>query len=258
MPIRYEVKGDAVVVTLDDAAERNALDLDGADALRRAIAAARAEPDARFLLLSGVRDWFCVGGSGALMEEMLARDDPDWRAASIARFQAIIAEILDCPLFTVALLDGLAAGAGADMVLAADLTLATDAARFALLYAKLGLIPDAGFSLLEWRFGHRALLAYAESKVLGAQDLIAAGVAEPAGDSGIDAVLKRLRYRFRFAPAAFRAAKAQRNARLFGDLAEMLDDVSRRQARLFEDPETARRLLHSAASQRSRPAVQQS
>ena len=250
MAVRYEISGDAVIVTLDDGPGRNALDLAGAEEVRRAIAAAGAEPGARFLLLTGVRDWFCVGGSGPLMEQMLASDDRDWRAASIGRFQAIIAEILACPLFTVALLDGLAAGAGADMVLAADLTLATEAARFALLYAKLGLIPDAGFGLLEWRFGHRALLAYADSKVLGADDLVAAGVAEPLAEADLAAVLKLLRRRFRFVPQAFTAAKAQRNAWLFGDLAAALDDVARRQAALFDNDETRRRLLHSAASQR--------
>ena len=250
-PVRLVREGDAVTVTLDHRAASNGLDEEIVDLLRAAIAEASAVPDARFLLLCGIKDWFCIGGSGPFMERLLSLTVVE-RAALSRKVQGIVEDLLECPLLVAALVEGLAAGAGADMVLAADLAFASPDARFALLYAKLGLIPDTGFHLLEWRLGARALLAFAESKVLDQQGLIAAELAEAAPEGGNAAVIRQLRRRFRFAPAAFAAAKRYRNMKIFSDLRETLDAVALQQARLFEVPETRQRLLHSAAAQRGR------
>ncbi len=249
MPIDYAVDGDAVVVTIALPDSRNGLDEEIVATLRHAIQRASTEADARFLILQGMKGWFCIGGSGPFMERLLAYDVPR-RAAASRAVQGIIEDLIHCPLLTVAILDGLAAGAGADMVLASDLVLAGDETRFALLYAKLGLIPDTGFSLLDWRLGARALLTFAESKVLDAAELVATRLAEPMPDADLPSVLRFLRRRFRFVPQAFAAAKCIRNAEVFADLAERLDAVAMQQALQFEEIETRNRLLHSAASQR--------
>ena len=52
--------------------------------------------------------------------------------------------IYDCPIPTLAAVNGAAAGAGANLALAADIVIATESAYFLQAFARIGLIPDAG------------------------------------------------------------------------------------------------------------------
>lgn len=206
--------------------------------------------NARFLILEGVAPWFCIGGSGKFMEETIALKSAEARQAASAAAQQVILEFLRSRLFTVALIDGLAAGAGADLALAADLILCTERARFSLLYGRLGLIPDAGFMLLEWRMGSRSLLAYAESKILKADDLQSSGIAELVSNPDFDEILHMLRRRIRCSSQNFAIAKALRNDEIFKNIEHYLSHVSAIQAERLTDPDTISRLLHSSNTQR--------
>lgn len=253
MPIRSDAEGDIVTVTIDSPETRNGLDLESIAPLHAAIREASAGKDARFLVIRGVPDWFCIGGSGRFMEYIMGIDAPE-RAALTRSVQAIVLDLLRSPLLTVAAVDGLAAGAGADLVLACDLALATEKARFSLLYARLGLVPDTGFVLLQRRLGWRAMTSFAESRVLRADEMVSLGIAEPAGDllEG-DRLARQLRRRFRHPPAAFAAAKGLRNAELFPKVEADLARAAAAQAEALEVEETRERLAHSAAAQRAAP-----
>ncbi len=52
--------------------------------------------------------------------------------------------IIDCPVPTIAAVNGAAAGAGANLALAADVVIATESAYFLQAFTRIGLIPDAG------------------------------------------------------------------------------------------------------------------
>ena len=52
--------------------------------------------------------------------------------------------IHDCPIPTIAAVNGPAAGAGANLALAADVVIATESAYFMQAFTRIGLIPDAG------------------------------------------------------------------------------------------------------------------
>jgi len=250
VPILSETSGDVVTIRFDHAATRNGLDLETIPLLRDAIRDAAASAEARFLVLRGVKDWFCIGGSGEFMEYLLEQGLEE-RARQTRAVQSIVLEWLRSPLLTVALLDGLAAGAGADLVLASDLVLATDQARFSLLYARLGLVPDTGFRLLDRRLGWQAMLAFAESRVLRAGELVERGLAEAAGDlAEQDRLLPWLRRRFRHGRDAFAAAKGLRNHELLATIEEEFERAAWEQARALDRPETRERLAHSAATQR--------
>jgi len=59
-------------------------------------------------------------------------------------YEPLLKAIYDCPVPTISAVNGAAAGAGANLALAADVVIATESARFLQAFARIGLIPDAG------------------------------------------------------------------------------------------------------------------
>jgi 2-(1,2-epoxy-1,2-dihydrophenyl)acetyl-CoA isomerase len=57
---------------------------------------------------------------------------------------AVVRGLRECPLPVVAAVNGVAAGAGANLALACDLVIAARSASFVQAFAKLGLVPDSG------------------------------------------------------------------------------------------------------------------
>jgi len=59
-------------------------------------------------------------------------------------YEPLLRAISDCPVPTIAAVNGVAAGAGANLALAADVVIAAESAKFLQAFARIGLIPDAG------------------------------------------------------------------------------------------------------------------
>lgn len=133
---RLQLDGDVARLTLDRPEARNAIALDGWDALAARIGEV-ADSAARLLLLTGAGGAFC---SGADLSDfrLLAGDE-----AGRIRFRAAMRSVLDTlpalPIPVIALIDGPCYGAGVALALACDLRLATAAARFAITPAKIGI-----------------------------------------------------------------------------------------------------------------------
>ncbi len=111
--------------------------------VRNAIARAR-DAHARVLLLTGAGRGFCAGqdlGDRA----MKPGDEGVDLGASIEKFYApLVRSLRDLPLPVVCAVNGIAAGAGANLALACDLVIATQSAYFYEPFCKLGLVPDTG------------------------------------------------------------------------------------------------------------------
>lgn len=108
-----------------------------ADALRRAGA------EARVVVLTGEGRAFCAGQDLAEVPT-----DGSWDVAASLRegYNPVVAAIVDCPVPVIAAVNGVAAGAGANIALAADVVIASEAAIFLQAFTKIGLVPDAGGS----------------------------------------------------------------------------------------------------------------
>lgn len=162
--IRYEVEGGVAVVTLDRPDVMNALD---GQMRAEILHALRRVPDeARVAVMTGQGRAFCSGqdlGDGratALDLERTLRDE----------YMPMLRAIIDCPVPTIAAVNGPAAGAGANLALAADVCIASDDAYFVQAFTRIGLIPDAGGT---WFLPRQAGLAKAMGAALFADKITA-------------------------------------------------------------------------------------
>lgn len=253
MALRLESVDQVRFVTMAYAETRNGLNAASCSEIIEAFRDVSSDSSARFLVLRGLPGWFCIGGAGEYIEEAIAAD-LSARPAYTSAVQAVVLALLQCEVLTVALVDGLAAGAGVDMMCACDLALAAGAARVSLLYGKLGLVPDTGFRLLERRLsGRDPLLTYAECQVLKPDAIVRSGLAEAApAEAEDDARFARhLAQRFRHDRDAFAAAKRLRNAALLDGFERELELAAHSQALALERPSTRHQIGRSAGLQRT-------
>jgi 2-(1,2-epoxy-1,2-dihydrophenyl)acetyl-CoA isomerase len=129
-------------ITLNRPEARNALDMEMRRDLEAALVALDGDAAVRVVVVRGAGEHFCAGGDVKLM-----RDHPMTAAEGQSRVEAINRAILALARFrapTIAMVDGVAVGAGCNLALACDLVVATERARFGEVFARVGLIPDAG------------------------------------------------------------------------------------------------------------------
>lgn len=100
-----------------------------------------AARNARCVVLTGAGPAFCSGqdlgdasSTGKIDLERSLRDE----------YEPMLEAIHDCPVPTIAAVNGAAAGAGANLALCADVVIASESAYFLQAFARIGLLPDAG------------------------------------------------------------------------------------------------------------------
>ncbi|MBS0322166.1 MAG: 2-(1,2-epoxy-1,2-dihydrophenyl)acetyl-CoA isomerase [Proteobacteria bacterium] len=112
--------------------------------LRAALARVAAEPGARVLLLTGAGRGFCAGQDLADRAVAPGAEPVDIGASIERNYMPLVLALRALPLPVVCAVNGVAAGAGANVALACDLVIATRSAAFIQAFCKIGLIPDAG------------------------------------------------------------------------------------------------------------------
>lgn len=114
--------------------------------LRDALVQVREDHSLRVLLITGSGRGFCAGqdlGDRAVAPGAAPVD----LGETVGKYYApLVRSIRDLPLPVVCAVNGVAAGAGANMALACDIVIATRSAKFIEPFCKLGLIPDTGGS----------------------------------------------------------------------------------------------------------------
>ena len=112
--------------------------------VRDALGRVRGEASARVLVLTGAGRGFCAGQD--LSDRAVAAGDaPVDLGASIERnYKPLVLGLRSLPMPVVCAVNGVAAGAGANLAFACDLVIAAKSATFIEAFAKLGLVPDTG------------------------------------------------------------------------------------------------------------------
>ncbi len=135
----YEVNDGVATLTLNRPEVMNALTFEVYAQLRDLFEALRFDDTVRVVVLTGAGDNFCSGGDvHEIIGELLKRDMK--KHLEFTRMTGAVVQnmrLLDKPI--IAALNGMTAGAGTVIALASDLRIASEKARFAFLFTKVGL-----------------------------------------------------------------------------------------------------------------------
>ena len=143
VPILSEISDGVAVVTLNRPDKLNAFNEEMHLALRAVLDAVESDETVRALLLTGAGRGFCAGQD--LGDRNVSADvELDLGHALETYYNPLIRRIRALPLPVVCAVNGVAAGAGANIALACDLVLAARSAKFIQAFCRLGLVPDSG------------------------------------------------------------------------------------------------------------------
>lgn len=132
-------------ITLNRPDKLNSFTDDMHRALRAALESA-IDAGTRAILLTGSGRGFCAGQDLGDRDPAAMDDPPDLGHTLTQFYNPLIRTITEARIPVVCAVNGVAAGAGANIALACDIVLASDKAKFIQSFAHVGLVPDAGGS----------------------------------------------------------------------------------------------------------------
>jgi len=139
--IILESKDSVATLTLNRPEKLNALNMKMAEELESAVAEIVKDIDVRTLIITGAGRGFC---SGADVGEMAQAAAPVETRYWTQRAHKIILALTNLEKPVIAKVNGVAVGIGCSLALSSDIIIASENARFSLIFSRIGLIPDGG------------------------------------------------------------------------------------------------------------------
>lgn len=185
---------------------------------------AKGKQEVRCIVLTGEGRAFCAGQD---LAEVVDPNGPELTAIVREHYNPLIARIRGIEKPFVAAVNGVAAGAGANIALACDICIATESASFIQAFSKIGLIPDSGGTFFLPRiigFQKASALAFLGDKV-GAREAEAMGMIYKAvPDADFTAEWQAMAHKLAQMPTkGIGLTKRAFNATLTNDLTRQLD-----------------------------------
>ncbi len=142
--VRLDIAAGVATLTLNRPDRLNSFTVAMHGDVRAALDAVRADRAVRCLVLTGAGRGFCAGQD--LSDRAVAPGDKslDLGASIDNYYKPLVLALRNLPLPVIAAVNGVAAGAGANIALACDLVFAARSASFIQSFAKIGLVPDSG------------------------------------------------------------------------------------------------------------------
>ncbi|MCL7461287.1 2-(1,2-epoxy-1,2-dihydrophenyl)acetyl-CoA isomerase PaaG [Pseudomonas sp. NW5] len=142
--ILFTLEQGVATLTLNRPAQLNSFNAPMHQEVREALKQVRQNPEVRCLLITGSGRGFCAGQD--LGDRNVAADAvaPDLGESIEKNYNPLIRTLRDLPMPVICAVNGVAAGAGANIALACDIVLAARSASFIQAFCKIGLVPDSG------------------------------------------------------------------------------------------------------------------
>ena len=246
--VLVEIAGGVGTLTLNRPEKLNAFDRALCDELTDALRMLAQSDGVRAMVITGAGRAFCAGADLAVLEA----DGP----ALVAAGKDVALAIRGAPQPVLAVVNGPAAGGGANLALACDYRIASDQASIGQVFHKLGLVPDWGGSFFLPRLvgTSKALELVWSARMVPAPEALALGLVDrvvPHAD--LPAAARSLAAQWAAQPpGAIRRAKQALYRSEASSLASMLDFEITQQNELFATPEARERIAGALPAKRSR------
>lgn len=182
--VRTAITDRVAVLTVSHPERRNAMNLAMSAKLADAMATCVSDEGVGAIVITGEDPAFCAGGD---LSELAAADP-----ATLHRVYAGFLAVAECPLPTIAAVNGAAVGAGLNLALACDLRLAGPSARFDARFLPLGLHPGGGYTWMVQRLlgpqGAAALTLFGD--VVDAEEAARIGLVHRVADDVLAAAVE--------------------------------------------------------------------
>jgi 2-(1,2-epoxy-1,2-dihydrophenyl)acetyl-CoA isomerase len=139
--ITYTKANNVATITLNRPDKFNSFIKEMALDMQAALYDASDDDSVRCVVITGAGKAFCAGQD---LAEATDPNGPPMSKIVSEHFNPIIKAIRDIPKPVIAAVNGVAAGAGANIALACDIVVACESASFIQAFSKIGLIPDSG------------------------------------------------------------------------------------------------------------------
>ncbi|WP_196138329.1 2-(1,2-epoxy-1,2-dihydrophenyl)acetyl-CoA isomerase PaaG [Aliikangiella sp. G2MR2-5] len=161
--IELEKNNGVAKLTLNRPDRLNSFNVEMHEELQVALDDIATDGETRCLLITGAGRGFCAGQD--LNDRAVSADQkaPDLGMSVEKYYNPLIRRITNLKMPVICALNGVAAGAGASLVMACDITIAARSSSFILSFAKVGLIPDSGSS---WHFARAIGLPRAKAMAM--------------------------------------------------------------------------------------------
>ncbi len=139
--IKVSIEKGVCLITLNRPEVFNSFNRKMALLLQNELDAAEKNDEVRAIVITGEGKAFCAGQD---LAEATDPEGPELQAIVRDHYNPIITRIRTIEKPVIAAVNGVAAGAGANIALACDITIARKSASFIQAFSKIGLIPDSG------------------------------------------------------------------------------------------------------------------
>ena len=141
--ILLDIASGVAKITLNRPDKLNSFTSEMHAELKQAMQAIVADSSVRVLMITGAGRGFCAGQD--LSERMMGNEESADVGSSLEKnYNPLLKQLRALPYPVVCAVNGVAAGAGCNLVLACDIVIAAKSASFIQIFSKIGLIPDAG------------------------------------------------------------------------------------------------------------------
>lgn len=180
--LRENIEDGIATIVLDRAEKRNGLNRELGQLLLESVLRAARDPEVRVIVLTGTGKAFCAGDDVATLGELLQgerENTPSFGESGDTYYLRICEALIHAPKPVIAGINGVAAGAGAEIVCAADYRIAVRSACIGSCVANLGHVGNAvmlprvvGLARATEMFLTGRMLGSAEAEQLGLVDRV--------------------------------------------------------------------------------------
>ena len=147
--VLFEIKNSVAYLTLNRPEKFNSFNREMAMHLQLLLDNCESDENVRCIYITGAGKAFCAGQD---LAEATDTNGPSMELIVKEHYNPIIQRLRKIEKPIIAAVNGVAAGAGANIALACDIVLATDSAAFIQAFSKIGLIPDSSGTFFLPRF----------------------------------------------------------------------------------------------------------